>query len=451
MKKIYVLLLSIVLLFVPLQTFAASNNVVTTVDQAILQMKKAFFTYNDAATTGKFADINEVYKQYNASKTAYNNAKAVVNKNAGSQKNVLISKLDMNYKTYITDRVIPYIDAYNYIVNYIQVDIKGLNEAITNSDLEQVQKYYHEISYQLKGRTAIIYRVYGKPTRDLLKAYKQEAQDLRDSMAVDVTVAMDLTKLEQLLIDGLNDEELKDAESAITSINQLLPNVTDSFKEKLTLRANELIAKYNDVTLPLAESVTAVNGKIAVTFNKEVIEIPVDLIVYKNGEAMEIDDSSVKKEGNKLEITVPTIERTFENQEIVYSIKLGEGVEVSGEAVIIEALVAPEVPVVTGLDGKVVNSAAPRVVPVEGVTYTTVLKKNNIPVPSYTLGSVIREEGVYELIITATHDGLTADTTVEFTVDTTAPALTFDTTEETVYENGYVVKGFLQKPMHMYL
>ena len=176
MKKIYVLLLSIVLLFVPLQTFAASNNVVTTVDQAILQMKKAFFTYNDAATTGKFADINEVYKQYNASKTAYNNAKAVVNKNAGSQKNVLISKLDMNYKTYITDRVIPYIDAYNYIVNYIQVDIKGLNEAITNSDLEQVQKYYHEISYQLKGRTAIIYRVYGKPTRDLLKAYKQEAR-----------------------------------------------------------------------------------------------------------------------------------------------------------------------------------------------------------------------------------------------------------------------------------
>ncbi|WP_059173511.1 Ig-like domain-containing protein [Bacillus sp. FJAT-27445] len=443
MRKISILFMSLLLLVAPLTANAATSNV-TTVDRAIVQMQKAYHQYSDVTATGKFANINDVYKQYNAAKAAYASARAAVVKSGGTQKASLLLKLDTNYKTYITERVIPYIDAYNYTVKNIQANTAALQKSINAGDLDGVQESYHEISYQLKARTVIIYRVYGLTTRNLFKTYKQEAQDLRDSMVYDVSVAMKLDQLNKLLDGGLADSELADAKDAAGQVNQYLPKVSGTFKAKLTEQADVIMPKYEAVRPAVVTGVAAVNGTVTVSLDKQVTEVPKDLIFVKNGQAIELAGDAITVEGNKLVVAVPKVERTTVKQEIIYGVKLGSGEAVNAATLVLEALVAPETPVLTGIGGEVVKSATPAVNAVEGVKYTAVLKKDGVEVSGYTLGTEILEEGKYELTVTAEHDGLTSSATATFTVDTTPPAVTFDVADETVYEGAYVVNGTVE-------
>lgn len=443
MKKISILLMSLLLLLAPLQANAATS-IVTTVDRAIVQMQKAYHQYSDVTATGKFANITDVYKQYNAAKAAYSSARAAVVKSGGTQKAALLLKLDTNYKTYITGRVIPYIDAYNYTVKNVQANTEALQKGIDSEDLDAVQASYHEISYQLKERTVIIYRVYGESTRNLFKAYKQKAQDLRDSMVYDVSVAMKLDQLNKLLDGGLTDAELAAAKDAAGQVNEYLPKVSPAFKSELEKQADVTLPKYEEARPAGVTGVAAINGTVTVTLDKQVTEVPEGLIFVKNGQAIEIAADAVTLDGNKLVVAVPKVERTTVKQEIVYGVKLGSGEAVNAAPIVLDALVAPEAPVVTGIGGEAVKSAAPAVNAVEGVKYTAVLKKDGVEVSGYTLGAEIREEGKYDLAVTAEHDGLTATTEVSFTVDTMPPAVTFDVADETVYESKYVVSGMVE-------
>ena len=420
----------------PLQTHAATD-VFTTVDKAVMQMQKAYHTYSDVTANGQFADIKAVYKQYNAAKAAYTNAKTVVKKSGGKDKEVELSKLDGNYKTYLTERVVPYIDAYNYVEQYVKPLKVGLEEAKADKDLSGVEENYHGISYQLKDRTAIIYRVYGKTTRDLFKVKKDEAQTLRDEFINDVTVSMK-TEEAQMAIEAGN---LDAAKAAVDQINMYLPYITDTFKDVLQPKAMETVAAYKATQPPVVEKVNAINGTLTVTLDKEVTEVPSELVVFQNEKALDLAADAVKIDGNTLVITVPTVERTTEKQVIVYGVRIASGQIVQGAAVNLEALVAPKAPVITGVEGGNLQSATPAVIAVDGVTYTAALKKNHVEVPGYMLGSKLEEEGQYELTVTAEHDGLTATTTENFTVDTTAPTVTLDQAELTVYDNQYMVEG----------
>ncbi|WP_053367682.1 Ig-like domain-containing protein [Bacillus sp. FJAT-27245] len=443
MKKVSILFMSLLLLMAPLQANAATS-IVTTVDRAIVQMQKAYHQYSDVTATGKFANITDVYKQYNAAKAAYSNARAEVVKSGGTQKASLLLKLDTNYKTYITERVIPYIDAYNYTVKNVQANTAALQASINAANLDGVQESYHEISYQLKARTVIIYRVYGLSTRNLFKAYKQEAQDLRDSMVYDVSVAMKLDELNKLLDEGLADSELSAAKDAARQVKEYLPKVSGTFKGELTEQAEVTLPKYEEARPAGVTGVAAENGTVTVTLDKQVTEVPEELVFVKNGQNLEIAPGMIRMDGNKLVVAVPKVERTTVKQEIVYGVKLGSGEAVNAAPIVLEALVAPETPEVTGIGGEVVKSAAPAVKAVEGVTYTAVLKKDGVEVDGYTLGTEIREEGKYELTVTAEHDGLTAVSEVSFTVDTTPPVVTFNVADETVYEGAYVVSGTVE-------
>jgi trimeric autotransporter adhesin len=250
----------------PLQSNAASN-VVTTVDQAVMQMQKAYHTYGDVTATGNFADINAVYKQYNVAKAAYANAKAIVIKAGGTQKDVYLAKLDSNYKTYLTDCVVPYIDAYNYAVQNLQANQEALQTAIDAKNMADVQKYYNEISYQLKVRTVILDRVYGQSTRELLRSsFKADAQALRDAMQFDVTVAAKVNAVNDAIAAG----KLDVAKAAVDQINKFLPQVTSTFKADLTAKATAAIAAYEATKTPMVEKVSAINTKtIVVKFNTE--------------------------------------------------------------------------------------------------------------------------------------------------------------------------------------
>ncbi|GAE48303.1 S-layer protein precursor [Mesobacillus boroniphilus JCM 21738] len=175
----------------PAQTDAASN-VAVEVSKAVTQMKKAYHTYSDITASGEFQDLTVVYKEYNAAKVAYNNAKALVKQAGGSMQAAYEAQLDVTYNDYIAKRVITYIDAYNYAVT-LDAKRESLEAALTAKNWDAAEKLYHEISYELKTRTVILDRVYGKTTRELLRGeFKADAQDARDSIAVEVTVKMAL-------------------------------------------------------------------------------------------------------------------------------------------------------------------------------------------------------------------------------------------------------------------
>lgn len=250
----------------PAQTNAATN-VAAEVSKAVTQMKKAYHTYSDVTATGKFADIKVVYKEYNAAKAAYNNAKALVNKAGGSKKDAYLAQLDSTYADYITKRVVTYIDAYNYATKLADKK-EALEKAIADKDLVAAEKYYNEISYELNKRTVILDRVYGQTTRELLrKEFKTPAQDVRDSLKYDITVVVKLRAADEAIKKG----DLTTAADALKVANDNLSKVTETFKAQLTAKYTEVNAAYEAALTPKVESVSAINAKqIQIKFNKAV-------------------------------------------------------------------------------------------------------------------------------------------------------------------------------------
>ncbi|EIJ80367.1 hypothetical protein PB1_08397 [Bacillus methanolicus PB1] len=248
----------------PAQTDAASN-VAAEVSKSVTQIKKAYHTYSDVTAKGEFADIKVVYKEYNAAKAAYNNAKALVNKAGGSKKDAYLAQLDSTYNEYIKKRVVTYIDAYNYAKKLEEKKI-ALEKAIADKDLTAAEKYYHEISYELKSRTVILDRVYGQTTRELLrKEFKTAAQDVRDSLVNDITVVVKLRAADEAIKKG----DLATADAALKVANEYLPKVTETFKAKLTEENTKVKAAYDAANTPKVESVSAINAKqVEVKFNK---------------------------------------------------------------------------------------------------------------------------------------------------------------------------------------
>ncbi|WP_316570491.1 Ig-like domain-containing protein [Neobacillus sp. YIM B06451] len=252
----------------PVQTDAATN-VALEVSKAVTQMKKAYHTYSDVTATGKFADIADVYKEYNAAKVAYNNAKALATKSGGAQKEAYLAQLEVTYDDYIAKRVVTYIDAYNY-ATALDAKREALAKALTDKDWNAAEKLYHEISYELKTRTVILHRVYGESTRELLvKAFKQAAQDLRDSQAVNITVKM----YADVATKKVAEKDVEGAKAAIAKIDEFLGKVDkdSEFGKYLIAEVAKVKTQYDALVNPKVEAVSALNLKqVAFSFNKAI-------------------------------------------------------------------------------------------------------------------------------------------------------------------------------------
>lgn len=242
----------------PAQTDAASN-VAVEVSKAVTQMKKAYHTYSDVTAQGKFAPIADVYKEYNAAKKAYANAKAVVTKAGGSAKEAYLAQLDATYNEYIAKRVVTYIDAFNY-ATALEDKKEALEAALEEKEWEKAEELYHEISYELNTRTVILHRVYGQTARNLLvDAFKVEAQDTRDSITNEVSVKMYYDKAKDLVAEG----KLEDAKKAMDHVADYVAKLdkdTD-FGAYLLTQVSEVKAAYEAKLAPAVESVSAINAK----------------------------------------------------------------------------------------------------------------------------------------------------------------------------------------------
>jgi hypothetical protein len=244
----------------------AATNVAAVVSNAKAQMKQAYYTYSQVTETGEFADIKDVYAAYNKAKKAYNDAVALVKKAGGKQKDAYLADLEATYKEYITKRVVTYIDAYNYAVKLDEMR-KELEAAVQAKDIAKAEELYHQISRELKSRTVILDRVYGKTTRDLLRStFKAEAQELRDSLVYDITVSMKLRAAQEATDKG----DLTAAEAALAAAKDALAKAT-AFKAELTSEEAKVRAAYEAKLTPAVVSVSAINAaQLQVKFNKAV-------------------------------------------------------------------------------------------------------------------------------------------------------------------------------------
>jgi rubrerythrin len=248
----------------PAQTDAASN-VAVEQSKAVTQIKKAYHTYSDVTATGKFADINEVYKQYNMAKDAYKSAKLLLQKSTVSNKDALLAELEDMYKEYIDKRVVTYIDAYNYATTLEDKHV-ALEEALTAGDWNAAEEQYHAISYELKTRTVILDRVYGQSTRELLRgSFKADAQAARDAITNEVSVKIYFDQAEALLAEGKL-EEAKAKMDHVANLVAKLDSKTD-FGAALLEKVEAAEKKYDELSVPKVESVSAINAKqLTITF-----------------------------------------------------------------------------------------------------------------------------------------------------------------------------------------
>ncbi|MFE4520815.1 S-layer protein [Cytobacillus firmus] len=388
----------------PAQTDAASN-VAVEVSKAVTQMKKAYHTYSDVTANGEFAPIADVYKEYNAAKKAYANAKALVNKAGGADKDKHLAALEDTYADFIAKRVITYIDAYNYATT-LQDKQFALEDALKDKDWDAAEEQYHAISYELKTRTVILDRVYGKTTRELLRgSFKADAQAARDSIQNEVTVKIYFDKAEGLLAEGKL-EEAKAAMDHVADYVAKLDKDTD-FGAALLKKVEAAKEKYEELSVPAVKSVSAINNKeVLVTFNKAVNEDLVEdianytLKAVTTGGAATLSSAELQADGKSVLVTLGT---QAANQD-VYKLTLKNIKDANGTAV-----------ATTEKEVKFFDAVAPTVDNVSVVAPRTV--KLNFSEPLASAPAVKLDNGSISTTVTLSADKKSA--TVEFGIEPT--------------------------------
>lgn len=197
-------------LFASANVTFASSSTQQIVDQARIDMKNAAYAYVVPAQQGKIATSAELYPALNKAKASYNKAKAVVSKSNDKNKAKTLQELDAMYEEKVNGGIVPYIDAYNYADKYLNPIMEDIAEAEASRNVFQIEKSYHELSAQLKSRTAIMYRFSGKAARDLLlKEYKDPANAKRDELQIPVTIFMEVVKADKLVQENKTEEATK--------------------------------------------------------------------------------------------------------------------------------------------------------------------------------------------------------------------------------------------------
>lgn len=138
-------------------------------------------------------------KIFNLTKSAYFNAKKEIATVSAKDKVKLEQRLEDNVGIHYT-RAMGYIDAITSgkkIVDKAE-QFNKLYEANPTSDV--TEKSYHELSSEIRKQAILLYRVYGKSTRDaILTQYKTPGEKALQSTKYVITAKMELDKLDDLI------------------------------------------------------------------------------------------------------------------------------------------------------------------------------------------------------------------------------------------------------------
>ncbi|SFQ51444.1 hypothetical protein SAMN05421670_2393 [Psychrobacillus psychrotolerans] len=256
------LLASTVLSFSPVAMGASSLD--QSVNTVKSQLSKATTHYVNASLDGKLATSNELYPALNTLKNNYQSVRksVVSSKLTSSQKQAKLKELDAVYNQKVSGGLVPYIDAYNYAIKYLAPIMKNIQVAQDRNDFATVEKEYHKLSYQLKGRTAILYRFSGKEARDLLlQSYKKPADAKRDELMVPVTIYMSLLEIKDFITAG----KMTEAKAEYAEVEALLTRLPSAANNKFITALLDEVAKVKTALgeTPDSAQQQILNGKVS--------------------------------------------------------------------------------------------------------------------------------------------------------------------------------------------
>jgi SbsC C-terminal domain len=147
-------------------------------------------------TTGKL--LQPDMKLFNQTKDSYNAAAKAVATLSPAKRDELNKRLANNVKLHM-DRSMYYIDAITAGKKISTKSIELHNYYLKGSLDENAEKVYHELSFEIRKQAILLYRVYGKSTREaILDLYKTPAEGIKNLYVNPISGKMALEKADQL-------------------------------------------------------------------------------------------------------------------------------------------------------------------------------------------------------------------------------------------------------------
>lgn len=138
-------------------------------------------------------------KIFNLTKDAYLNAKKEIAKVSAKDKAKLEKRLEDNAGIHYT-RAMGYIDAITSGKKIVEKANQFNKLYADNPTSDVTEKSYHELSSEIRKQAILLYRVYGKSTREaILTKYKTPGEKALQSSKYVITAKMELDKLDDLI------------------------------------------------------------------------------------------------------------------------------------------------------------------------------------------------------------------------------------------------------------
>lgn len=191
-------------------------------------------------------------KIFNLTKDAYIKAKQEIAKVSVKDKVTLEKRLEDNVGIHYT-RAMGYIDAITSGKKIVDKanQFNALYEANPTSDV--TEKSYHELSSEIRKQAILLYRVYGKSTRDaILAKYKTPGEKALQSSKYVITAKMELDKLDNLITKKADQKSVENQVTAfLNSLDAIkeeaiISDLYDAYLESIKKDAN-FIAQENEI------------------------------------------------------------------------------------------------------------------------------------------------------------------------------------------------------------
>jgi len=179
-------------------------------------------------------------KLFNEAKAAMIQAENALKNATGTQKEALKARLDQNVKSHY-DRAVRFIDAVT-AGKRIQEKSEALQEKLSKNIIDDsTEKAYHALSREIKERSPIMNKAYGKSTRDaFVDKFNVPANKTKETALYPVSIKIEIDRLNKALVD-------KDKEKALYHANRLEKFFEEGLKGGHLVEKSELYNKLSEV------------------------------------------------------------------------------------------------------------------------------------------------------------------------------------------------------------
>jgi hypothetical protein len=205
-------------------------------------------------------------KIFNLTKDAYLNAKKELSNVSAKDKAKLEKRLEDNVGIHYT-RAMGYIDAITSGKKIVDKANQFNKLYAANPTSDVTEKSYHELSSEIRKQAILLYRVYGKSTRDaILDKYKAPGEKALQSSKYVITAKMDLDKLENLITKKADQKTVEAQASkfldslSLIKDDAIINDLYDAYYESIRKDAN-FLAQESEIVKFFQKSTEYANAK----------------------------------------------------------------------------------------------------------------------------------------------------------------------------------------------